>query len=289
MTARAGFIAIVGAPNAGKSTLINRFCGSKVAIVTPKPQTTRRKILGIVTRNGAQMIFMDTPGVFQAKQSFDKQMVAAAQTAAGDADIIMVVVDAEKPQRDNIEKTLEFARASNAQKILVLNKVDAAPKENLLTLTGELFEKGGFSHCFMISALSGEGVNDVLHFLAGAIPEGAHLYPEDQYTDLSEREVAAEITREKLFMLLRQELPYGLHVDTESWEEKKDGSVKIQQVILVENEKHKKIIVGAKGAMLKRAGENARKDIARVLGKKVHLFLFVKVSEKWKEQVTFPL
>lgn len=289
MTKRAGYIAIVGAPNAGKSTLINRLCGAKVAIVTPKPQTTRRKILGIVTRNDAQMVFMDTPGVFQARHAFDKNMVAAAQAATHDADIIMVVVDAEKPQRDNIERTLEFARASQARKILVLNKTDAAAKENLLALTAELFEKGGFSHCFMISALSGEGVNDLVHYLSGVIPEGDHLYPGDQYTDLSEREIAAEITREKLFMLLRQELPYGLHVDTETWEEKKDGSVKIQQVILVENEKHKKIIVGAKGAMLKKAGENARKDIARVLRRKIHLFLFVKVSEKWREQVTFPL
>lgn len=288
MTTRAGYIAIIGAPNAGKSTLINRLTGNKVAIVTPKPQTTRRKILGIVTRNDAQLIFVDTPGVFNAKENFDKNMVAAAEAASADSDIVMLVVDAEKPKGDAAERALAVMKHAKGEKILVINKTDAVQKEILLAITADLFAKENFSRCFMISALSGEGVIDVTSYLEDKVPEGPHLFPGDNYTDLSERELAAEITREKLFMALRQELPYGLHVETESWEEKKNG-VKIQQVIFVETESHKKIIVGAKGSMLKKIGEQARIEITRTLGRPAHLFLFVKVNEKWKQQVTFPV
>lgn len=288
MTTKAGYIAIIGAPNAGKSTLINRLTGSKVAIVTPKPQTTRRKILGIVTRNDAQLIFVDTPGVFNAKEHFDKNMVAAAEAASADSDVVMLVVDAEKPKGDAAERALALMKHAKGEKILVINKTDAVQKELLLAITAEMFAKENFSRCFMISALNGEGVIDLMSYLEGIVPEGPHLFPGDNYTDLSERELAAEITREKLFMALRQELPYGLHVETESWEEQKNG-VKIQQVIFVENDGHKKIVVGAKGAMLKKIGEQARKEITRTLGRPAHLFLFVKVNEKWKQQITFPV
>ncbi|MFO1242022.1 MAG: GTPase Era [Rickettsiales bacterium] len=288
MTSRAGYIAIIGAPNAGKSTLINRLCGAKVAIVTPKPQTTRRKIMGIVTKGESQLIFVDTPGVFQAKETFDKSMVAAAESASSDADILMLVVDSEKPKSDAAERALQVAKNATCEKILVLNKTDAVAKENLLALVADYTAKDNFARCFMISALNGEGVIDISNYLQNAVPEGVHLYPNDHYTDLSERELAAEITREKLFMALRQELPYGLHVETESWEEKKHG-VRIQQVIFVEQEKHKKIIIGAKGALLKKIGEQARKDITRALGRPAHLFLFVKVNEKWKQQIMFPM
>jgi len=283
LPSRCGYIAIIGAPNAGKSTLINQLVGSKIAIVTPKVQTTRKKILGIVNHGESQLLFVDTPGIFQAKRAFEKNMVSAAMEGAKEADIVLLLVDATHPVSEETKFILESLSTFRGEKILALNKVDAAKKIHLPPLAQQLFETGLFAHCFMISALTGDGVEPMLRHAAAAVPEGPWLYPGDQASDVSMRDLAAEITREKAFLALRQELPYSLKVETESWEEK-EKALTIRQVICVETEGQKKITIGKGGAMLKRIGEQSRRELTKILERKVNLFLFVKVVEGWKEK-----
>lgn len=284
---RCGYVAIVGAPNAGKSTLLNRIVGTKLAIVTPKAQTTRNRMLGITQRDQAQIIFVDTPGIFAAKEKFEKAMVESALSGARDADLILMVVDAERGITRQLENVLERIKGLSAPKFLLLNKVDKAAKSELLALTKALSDKASFERVFMISAKTGDGVEDVLNLVSEGMPEGPWLFPEDQLTDLSERFIAAEITRERLFMKLQQEIPYQIMVETEAWEERRDGSVKIQQVIYVTSEAHKKIVIGHRGELLKEIGEKSRQQMERLQGRRVHLFLFVKVVQDWKQKREF--
>ncbi|MBY0354772.1 MAG: GTPase Era [Rickettsiales bacterium] len=284
---RCGYVAIVGAPNAGKSTLLNRVVGTKLAIVTPKAQTTRNRILGITLRENAQIIFVDTPGIFRAKEKFERAMVESALVGARDADMVLLVVDAVRGITRTVENVLARLKHVSAPTHLVLNKVDKASKAELLALTKALCDIMNFEGVFMLSALTGDGVEDLLKMVANGMPEGHWLYPEDQFTDLSERFIAAEVTRERLFMRLQQELPYQIAVETETWEERKDGSVKIQQVIYVRTDAHKKIVIGNRGEMLKEIGASAREQLERLQNRRVHLFLFVKVSENWKDNREF--
>lgn len=280
---RAGFIAILGAPNAGKSTLLNAMLGTKLAIVTPKVQTTRSAIKGICMVGQSQLIFVDTPGIFSAEARFEKAMVASAWAGAAEADVVLLLVDASRPIGKNTRSIVDALREQGRKALLVLNKADAAKKEQLLALAKELHETGIFSDVFMISAQTGDGVEDLKQFLAEAIPEGHWFYPEDQLTDISERLLASEITREKLFMQLDQELPYALTVETEAFERQKNGSIKINQIVYVQREGQKTIVLGKSGQRIKSVGEAARRELSELWGCKVHLFLFVKVREKWKE------
>jgi GTP-binding protein Era len=278
---RSGFVAIIGAPNAGKSTLVNRLVGTKVSIVTHKVQTTRAMVRGIATRGAAQIVFVDTPGIFRPKRRLDQAMVTTAWGGAQDADIVMVLVDAQRGLKGDTAALLDKLAEVRQPKVLVLNKVDAVKRESLLALAAEANEKAAFERTFMISALTGSGCDDLLDWLATALPEGPWFYPEDQISDLPMRQLAAEITREKLYLRLHEELPYASHVETEKWEERKDGSVRIEQVIYVERESQKKIVIGRKGETLRAIGEAARKEIGDILEQKAHLFLFVKVRENW--------
>ncbi len=285
-----GYIAIIGAPNAGKSTLINQVTGSKIAIVTPKVQTTRNRILGITTRGSVQYIFIDTPGIFSAREKFEKAMVASAFSGARDADIILLLVDAERGLCPNTQSIIDGLGDYEAEKILVLNKVDKVKKESLLVLTHALFDKAGFSQCFMISAQTGEGVDGLMDYLGTRLPQSPYLFPEDEMTDMPLRFMAAEVTREKLFMQLRQEVPYHIAVETEEWkeEQKPSGhSVTVRQVIYVRTDGQKTIVIGKGGSGLKKVGEASRKELERMLGCKVNLFLFVKVAVNWKENRQF--
>lgn len=278
---RCGFVAIIGAPNAGKSTLLNQVVGSKVAIVTHKVQTTRARIRGIAMEGDAQIVFVDTPGIFKPKRRLDKAMVEAAWGGAGDADLIVLMVDAERERADDLERIVDGLKAQDRKAILVLNKVDAVSHEKLLKMAARLNETGIFTDTFMISALSGDGVADLRRHIAERMPEGPWHYPEDQAADVPLRSLAAEVTREKLFLRLHDELPYSLTVETESWEEKKDGSIRIQQVIYVERDSQKKITLGKGGQTIKTVGQLAREELQDILERKVHLFLFVKVRENW--------
>jgi GTP-binding protein Era len=280
---RAGFVAILGAPNAGKSTLLNAMLGTKLAIVTPKVQTTRSAIKGICMVGRAQLVFVDTPGIFGAEARFEKAMVAAAWSGAADADAVLLLVDASRPIGKNTRVIVDALKEQGRKAILVMNKVDIAKKEQLLQTTKELHETNLFSDVFMISAQDGDGVEDLKLFLANAMPQGHWFYPEDQLTDISERLLASEITREKLFMQLDQELPYSLTVETESFEQQKNGSIKINQIIYVQRESQKTIVLGKGGRRIKSVGEAARKELSALWDCKVHVFLFVKVREKWKE------
>lgn len=280
---RSGFVALIGAPNAGKSTLINQLVGAKVAIVTHKVQTTRALVRGIATHDNAQIVFVDTPGIFKPRRRLDKAMVSTAWGGAKDADLILVLVDAERGIKGDAEALLESLKDVGQPKILVLNKVDRVKPESLLKLTTEANERVGFERTFMVSALTGSGCKDLLDFLARRLPEGPWYYPEDQISDQPMRQLAAEITREKLFLRLHQELPYSSHVETEKWEEQKDGAVRIEQVIYVERDSQKGIVLGEKGATIKAIGAAARKEIGEILEQKVHLFLFVKVRENWSD------
>lgn len=278
---RSGFVALIGAPNAGKSTLVNQLVGTKVSIVTHKVQTTRAIVRGIATHGRTQIVFVDTPGIFRPRRRLDKAMVTTAWGGARDADLVLVLIDAERGIRGDAETILDNLAGIVQPKILVLNKVDRVKPETLLKLTADANARAGFERTFMISALTGSGCSDLLDFLATRLPEGPWYYPEDQISDLPMRQLAAEITREKLYLRLHQELPYSSHVETEKWEEKKDGSVRIEQVIYVERDSQKKIVLGRKGETIRAIGEAARKEIAEVLEQKVHLFLFVKVRENW--------
>ena len=279
-----GYIALLGAPNAGKSTLLNRLVGQKLAIVTPKAQTTRNRITGAVIHGGSQLIFVDVPGVFTPPESkqFEKAMVQCAWNGVSDADVVAVLIDSKRGLDEENEKIIERLSGTKKPAVLILNKVDLVPKERLLELTAKANELHNFEQTFMISALKGDGVVSIKDELAKALPEGPWLFPEDHLTDLSERLIASEVTREKLFMTLREELPYALTVETENWEEREDGSIKIDQVVYVEREGQKGIVLGKGGQTLKRIGQMSRTEIEKLWRCKIHLFLFVKVRENWK-------
>lgn len=278
---RSGFVALIGAPNAGKSTLVNRLVGAKVSIVTHKVQTTRAIVRGVATHGDAQIVLVDTPGIFKPRRRLDKAMVTTAWGGARDADIVLVLIDAERGLRGDAETMLEYLAGVRQPKVLLLNKVDRVKPETLLQLTAEANERAEFERTFMISALTGSGTADLLDWLAQRLPEGPWYYPEDQISDMQMRQLAAEITREKLYLRLHQELPYSSTVETEKWEEKKDGSVRIEQVIYVERDSQKAIVLGHKGETIRAIGQASRKEMAQILEQPVHLFLFVKVRENW--------
>jgi GTP-binding protein Era len=282
---RCGFIALVGAPNAGKSTLLNALIGAKIAIVSPKVQTTRTIVRGVVTEGLAQLVFIDTPGIFAPKRRLERAMVARAWQGATDADQIVLIVDAARAVRSGIDedtaRIIDGLKAGERKAILVINKIDLVPRPKLLALAQELNETGLFTDTFMIAAAKGDGVGDLRAYLADAVPLGPWHYPEDQLSDMSERLIAAEMTREALFRQLRQELPYALTVETENWEARPDGSVKVEQTIYVQRDTQKAIVLGKGGSRIKAVGEAARKDLEAILGRRVHLFLFVKVREGW--------
>ena len=276
-----GFVALIGAPNAGKSTLINALVGAKISIVTPKVQTTRALMRGIAIEGKAQLIFVDTPGIFVPRRRLDRAMVGSAWGSTADADIVALLIDAHKGVGEDEEAILKGLLGIRAPKVLVLNKVDLVAKPKLLALAQALNERIAFTANFMISALSGDGVADVKKFFAAHVPAGPWLYPEDQISDAPLRQLAAEITREKLFLRLHQELPYQSTVETEVWKELKDGAVRIEQTIYVERESQRKIVLGKGGQTIKAIGAAARADIADAIEHPVHLFLFVKVREGW--------
>jgi GTP-binding protein Era len=278
---RCGFIALIGAPNAGKSTLTNALVGSKVAIVTPKVQTTRALMRGIAMEGPAQLIFIDTPGIFAPRRRLDRAMVTTAWTGAHDADVVAVLIDAKAGLNDEAEAILKKLDEVRKPKVLILNKVDLVEKAKLLALAQAANERGKFDATFMVSALSGSGVADVRKWLAEHVPAGPWHYPEDEVSDAPLRQLAAEITREKLYLKLHQELPYQSTVETETWTERKDGSVRIEQTIYVERESQKKIVLGKSGQSIKAIGEASRRELAGIIEKPVHLFLFVKVREGW--------
>ena len=278
---RCGFVALIGAPNAGKSTLVNALVGTKVSIVTPKAQTTRTLIRGIAVDGPTQLILVDTPGIFAPRRRLDRAMVGTAWGGARDADIAALVVDSRKGVEDEDEAVIRGLAEVRAAKLLVLNKVDVVAKPALLALTQMLNERAAFAAIFMISALTGDGIADLKRWLGAHVPAGPWLYPADQIADAPLRQLAAEVTREKLYLRLHQELPYQSTVETEVWKELKDGSVRIEQTIYVERESQRKILLGKGGQTIKAIGAAARADIAVAIEQPVHLFLFVKVREGW--------
>jgi len=261
--------------------LVNRLVGAKVSIVSHKVQTTRATLRGIAIHDNAQIVFMDTPGIFKPRRRLDRAMVLAAWSGARDADLIMMLIDAERGLKGDAEAILEGLKEVRQPKILVLNKIDRVRHEDLLKLAAAANEAIGFEQTFMISATNGSGCDDLMDYLSKALPEGPWYYPEDQISDLPMRQLAAEITREKLFLRLHQELPYSAHVETEKWEERKDGSVRIEQVVYLERDSQKKIALGKGGEAIKSISMAARKELSEILEQKVHLFLFVKVRENW--------
>jgi len=280
---RSGFVALIGAPNAGKSTLVNQLVGTKVSIVTHKVQTTRALVRGIAIRNRTQIVFVDTPGVFQPRRRLDRAMVRTAWGGAKDADVVLAIVDAERGVSPDVETIVERLKETRRPVVLLLNKVDRIKREKLLALTQDLSSRVEFERVFMISALTGSGCDDLMNWLAERLPEGPWYYPEDQFSDLPLRQLAAEITREKLFLRLHQEIPYASTVETELWEQKPNGSVRIEQTIYVERDSQKAIVLGRKGETIKAIGQAARTEIAEAADQKVHLFLFVKVREHWSD------
>ncbi|WP_332060350.1 GTPase Era [Bartonella sp. CB74] len=278
---RSGFVVLIGMPNAGKSTLVNQLVGTKVSIVTHKVQTTRTLIRGIIIHNDTQIVLIDTPGVFRPHKRLERAMVSAAWGSAKDADILLVLIDVQSGLSDEVYAMLDIVKNMKQDKILVLNKIDTVAKSSLLALTAKINEQVNFVQTFMISALNGSGCKDLLHTLSATMPQGPWYYPEDQISDMPMRQLAAEITREKLFLRLHDELPYSSTVETENWEERPDGSVKINQVIYVERDSQKKIVLGTKGDTIKAIGQAARKELMEIMDQKVHLFLFVKVRDNW--------
>lgn len=278
---RAGFVAIVGAPNVGKSTLLNRLVGAKVSIVSPKVQTTRTRVLGICMEGASQVIFIDTPGIFKPRRRLDRAMVSAAWGGAAGADEVLLLVDAAKGIDKDTAAIVEKLKKAGRPALLALNKIDLVKKPALLALAAELDQSGIFSDTFMISAATGDGVTDLMGFLAARVPAGPWLYPEDQLSDMPGRLTAAEITREQLYLQLHQELPYAMAVETEGWKEKDDGSVRIDLVVYVERASQKAIVLGKGGSRIKALGEAARKELEQILERRVHLFLFVKVRSNW--------
>src|SRR6185437_12523699 len=280
---RCGFVAIVGAPNAGKSTLLNQLVGAKVSIVSPKVQTTRSRVLGIAISGATQLIFIDTPGIFAPKRRLERAMVAAAWAGTEDADLIVVLVDAARGVDGDSRRIIDGLKAAGRRALLAINKIDLVPRQRLLPLAEGLAAEGLFEEVFMIAGLTGDGVPDLKRHLAAALPEGPWLYPEDELTDLPQRLIAAEATREQVFLQLEQELPYATIVETEGWEEFADGSVKISQAIHVQRDSQKAIVLGKGGRRIKEIGARARAELERMLGRRVHLMLFVRVSENWSE------
>jgi len=280
---RCGLVAVLGAPNAGKSTLVNALVGQKVAIVSPKAQTTRARLMGIAIEGDAQILLVDTPGIFTPNRRLDRAMVKAAWEGAEDADRVLLVVDAAAKGGARLEQVIEGVEARPEPKILVLNKVDIAEKDQLLVLAARLAERLKPEQIFMVSATTGDGIADVKTHLASAMPEGPWHFPEDQLTDATDRMVANELTREQLYLQLHAEVPYAAAVETEKWEDRKDGSTVIHQQIFIERDSQKAIVVGKGGARLKAIGQAAREAIAEHLGRKVHLFLHVKVNPRWGE------
>lgn len=290
MTKRCGFCAVIGAPNAGKSTLTNVLVGSKVAIVSPKVQTTRMIVKGMTVMGDTQIVFVDTPGIFRPRRRLDRAMVGAAWAGAEDADAILVVVDAadltatpNSPAARDTEAILRGLKDNKTRKALVLNKIDGMKRANLLPLAERLHGQAAFEDVFLVSALKGDGIHDVAEWVRARMPEGPFLYPEDQAADMPMRLLAAEITREKIYLRLHDELPYASTVETEKWEERKDGSVRIDQVIYVQREGQKAIVLGKGGQTIKAIGKLAREEMEQLFGHRVHLFLFVKVNENWAE------
>ncbi|WP_338689245.1 GTPase Era [Bradyrhizobium sp. 26S5] len=278
---RCGFVALIGAPNVGKSTLVNALVGSKVTIVSRKVQTTRALIRGIVIEGNAQIILVDTPGIFAPRRRLDRAMVSTAWSGAHDADLVCVLLDAKAGIDEEAQAILAKLESVAHPKILVLNKVDLVQREKLLAMAQAANERMRFEHTFMISALSGDGVDDLRRTLAQMVPEGPFHYPEDQMSDAPMRHLAAEITREKIYSHLHQELPYQSTVETDSWTDRKDKSIRIEQTIYVERESQRKIVLGKGGATIKSIGAQARAELAEIMGVPVHLFLFVKVRENW--------
>ena len=283
---RAGFVAILGAPNAGKSTLLNRLVGQKISITSPKPQTTRMKIVGVMTEGSAQIGFVDTPGIFNPKRRLDRAMVQAAWNALEDVDAVLLIVDAAKTS-DDLEAITRELHRRNRRAIVALNKTDKVAKAKLLPLAQKLHDTAVVDDIFMISALTGDGIEELKKHLIDKMPQGPWFFGEDQLSDLPSQLLAAEITREQLYRQLQQELPYAATVAHESWETKKDGSAVIRQTIVVARASHKPIVLGKAGARIKSIGEAARKDISTFLGHRVHLFLDVKVDEKWQDRPEF--
>src|SRR5690606_9024867 len=281
---RCGFIAVIGAPNAGKSTLVNALVGAKVTIVSRKVQTTRIPVRGIVVEGTSQLVFLDTPGIFRPRRRLDRAMVEAAWAGALDADIVVLLVDSLKGITEDVERILDRLGEARGLKVLVLNKVDRlADKSKLLTLTDELTKRVEFERVFMVSALTGSGLKDLKSYLVEVAPPGPWHYPPDELSDLTDRKLAAEITREKIYERLHEELPYSITVETTDWKTKRDGSVRIDQTIYVERESQRKIVLGKGGATIKQISMEARKELAELLGHPVHLFLYVKVREDWAE------
>ena len=288
---KCGFVALIGSPNAGKSTLLNCLVGTKLAIVTPKVQTTRDVIRGIAIEGDCQLVYMDTPGIFKTEQNYEKAMVSAAWNGAREADAAVLLIDTLRASLKGYgeqEKAL-LASLKDMKKphAIWLNKVDKVQKQELLKLAEEASELSGGAEIFMGSALKEQGVDELKAWMVSHMPDSVWLFPEDQVSDLPMRFIAAEVTREKLFLRLRQELPYGLRVEPENWEERPDGSVKINQIVMVDREAHKKMVLGAQGAQLKEIGQSSRHALQQMLDRKVHLFLFVKVVPNWKDQKEF--
>ncbi|WP_299652428.1 GTPase Era [uncultured Tateyamaria sp.] len=285
MTTRAGFVALIGEPNAGKSTLLNTMVGAKVSIVTHKVQTTRARIRGVAMEGDSQIVFVDTPGLFQPRRRLDRAMVAAAWGGAADADVVVLMIEAHRGVTPGVERILEgITEIGQGRTVaLAINKIDRVEAPVLLGLTKDLNERFDFADTFMISAEKGHGVDALRKWLAEQVPESPWLYPEDQIADLPMRMIAAEMTREKLTLRLHQELPYQLTVETEAWEERKDGSAKVDQIIYVSRDGHKGIVLGHKGETIKAVSRASREELTEFLGRKVHLFLQVKVREKWQE------
>ncbi|GGL75444.1 GTPase Era [Wenxinia marina] len=283
---RAGFVALIGEPNAGKSTLLNRMVGAKVSIVTHKVQTTRARIRGVAMHGDAQVVFVDTPGLFRPRRRLDRAMVAAAWGGAADADVVLLLVEAHRGLTDGVKEILSALdeRVAGRPVALAINKIDKVKAESLLALTSELNEAHAFEKTFMISAERGYGTEDLMEWLAAKMPEGPFLYPEDQLADLPLRMIAAEMTREKLTLRLHQELPYELTVETESWEERKDGSARVDQIVYVARDGHKGIVLGGGGETIKAVSKAAREELQEFLGRKVHLFLTVKVRPNWLDE-----
>jgi GTPase len=280
---RCGYVALIGAPNSGKSTLLNRLVGHKLAIVTPKAQTTRRRLLGIAIEGRTQIIFVDTPGIFRPRRRLDRAMVADAWSGADDADETVLLVDASRSIEEDTHRILDRLAEHGRKSILTLNKIDLVPRERLLGLADTLAREGNFDPIFMISGLKGDGVEDVKRHLADSLPEGPWLFPEDQLSDAPERLIAAEVTREQVFLQLHDEVPYASTVETEQWEDRPDGSARIEQVIYVQRPGQRAIVLGDGGKRIKSIGARARIELERLLQRRVHLFLFVKVRQNWVE------
>lgn len=280
---RAGFVAVIGAPNAGKSTLVNALVGQKVAIVSAKAQTTRSRLMGIAIEGGAQVLLVDTPGIFEPRRRLDRAMVAAAWSGAQDADLILLVIDAAAHSNGQIEKMIQSLEDRRHPLFVALNKIDLLKKSDLLSISANITQRLRPDRVFMISAAKGDGVSDVKLALAEAVPQGPWLFPQDQISDATDRMIAAELTREQIVNQLYQELPYATAIETETWEDRPDGSTTIRQQILVERDSQKAIVIGKGGRRLKAIGAGARAEIAQHLGRPVHLFLHVKVNPRWDE------